>query len=504
MNTENSPQPQETPSPLLHNAISLIGLWLALAFFTGEIIIIVVDLLYGAENPYVGILIYIVGPSIMLFGLSLVPIGMWIEQRRRKKDQSPHHLPRIDFNLPRHRAFMSIFVIVAVIFLMMTSLGSYQAYHITESNAFCGLVCHQVMKPEYTAYHVSPHARVDCVKCHIGPGATWFVKSKLSGAAQVWAVLTDSYELPIDTPIENLRPARDTCEQCHWPEQFYASVEKSFTHYARDEDNTPYVVDMLLNVGGSSESLNQFTGIHWHIALDHTLEYYATDEDRQNIPWIRVTYDDGRVIEYIDQTADDFDPAEIPEEEIRTFDCIDCHNRPSHRYRSPDNAVDQALAVNLIDPQIPDVKSVVAGALEEDYESTEAALEQIEAAIRDKYQGDSADPPLEAEQVDSVVEQALRIYQENVFPEQEVDWTTHDWNLGHFQFKGCYRCHGGDHQTESGQTITNECRTCHVIVRQGEGWETVQNLEYQEQTFEHPRGLGDLWQGDNCHVCHGA
>lgn len=71
----------------------------------------------------------------------------------------------------------------------------------TESVSFCGEVCHSVMEPEFTAYQDSPHARVSCVHCHIGPGATWFVKSKLSGVYQVYATVMNRYARPIATPI---------------------------------------------------------------------------------------------------------------------------------------------------------------------------------------------------------------------------------------------------------------------------------------------------------------
>jgi hypothetical protein len=71
------------------------------------------------------------------------------------------------------------------------------------------------MEPEYTAYQFSPHAKVGCVQCHIGSGADWFVRSKISGSYQLYAVAFKKYPTPIPTPIGNLRPAQETCEQCH-------------------------------------------------------------------------------------------------------------------------------------------------------------------------------------------------------------------------------------------------------------------------------------------------
>ncbi len=84
------------------------------------------------------------------------------------------------------------------------------------------------------------HARVACVDCHIGPGASWFVQSKLSGLRQVLAVMSDDFSRPIPTPVENLRPARDTCEQCHWPEKFAGDRLVARQHFGYDREVTPY------------------------------------------------------------------------------------------------------------------------------------------------------------------------------------------------------------------------------------------------------------------------
>ncbi|RJP25439.1 MAG: cytochrome C [Candidatus Omnitrophota bacterium] len=497
-------QNQQKSKPLSDNWITTFGFILALAFLVGETIIIAVDLFYGTDNPYVGILIYLVGPAILVFGLLLVPLGMIWEHRRRLRGVPEKKLPVFDLNNPRHRLNLGIFAIVTTVFLALSMVGSYQAYHITESTQFCGLACHQVMQPEYTAYQNSPHARVDCVQCHIGPGADWYVKSKLSGVGQVIAVLTNSYELPIDTPIENLRPARDTCEQCHWPEKFYRAVEKSLTYYASDEENTPYRVDLLLHVGGEPGLKNPSRGIHWHVGLDHKLEYYASDEDRQKIPWIRVSYDDGRVEEFVDSEVEGFDPATIPAGKIRIMDCIDCHNRPSHRFHSPFQAVNEALEFGRIDPKLPEIKLNLIELLQQDYPTTHQALETIENELLDKYKEQMAEDPSLQTTVNQAIEETKRIYGKNFFPEWKVEWSKFPWHIGHFEFPGCYRCHNDKHTSVNGdKVISNDCALCHTIIRQGEGWDNIDNLEYKEQKFLHPRGYEDAWVGQNCHECHG-
>ncbi len=115
--------------------------------------------------------------------------------------------------------------------IVIVSLAAYRGVEYMDSVAFCGQVCHSVMKPEFVAYQDGPHSRVTCVQCHIGSGASWFARSKLSGTRQVFAVALNTYSRPIPSPVENLRPARDTCEQCHWPEKFHGDkvAQKSST-----------------------------------------------------------------------------------------------------------------------------------------------------------------------------------------------------------------------------------------------------------------------------------
>jgi nitrate/TMAO reductase-like tetraheme cytochrome c subunit len=493
-----------TNQELFKNVISLFGFILALVFLVGEILIIAMDITMGGHNAYVGILIYVVGPSILAFALLLVPFGMLLEYRRLSRSKIKRKLPVIDLNSSKDQKYIAVFTIVTAIFLAASMVGSYQAYHITESNEFCGLMCHQVMQPEYTAYQNSPHARVNCVQCHIGPGADWFVRSKLSGTWQVYAVLTGNYHMPIDTPISNLRPARDTCEQCHWPEKFYEAVEKKMLFYGSDEENTPYRVDMLIHVGENPQDETDTNGIHWHIGLDHKLEYYARDEDRLDIPWVRVTHDDGRVEEFLLDEENPVDPSTIPPEEIRSMDCIDCHNRPSHQYHSPYDVVNSAFAKGMLDPKLPDLKSLLVEFIGGEYETTEQALETIESEMHGYYDDITTENEALKEPFEQAIVTAKELYQQNFFPEWGADWSKYPNHIGHFEFPGCYRCHDEKHKsTTSEKVISNDCNLCHTIIRQGEGWDTVTNLEYKKQDFFHPREYGDDWKGQNCHECHG-
>src|SRR5262249_37420162 len=147
----------------------------------------------------------------------------------------PHEYPRIDFRVPLLRRGLTLVAAATVMNIVILSTASYKAVEHMDSTQFCGASCHTVMSPEYTAYVNSTHSRVDCVQCHIGPGAGWFVRSKLSGARQVWAVATGSYSRPIPSPVKHLRPARETCEQCHWPQKFQGDKLVVHTKYADDE-----------------------------------------------------------------------------------------------------------------------------------------------------------------------------------------------------------------------------------------------------------------------------
>jgi len=250
---------------LYRNPISLAGMALAVVAFLNILFLFVLDAFSHVASPYLGILAYMVAPAFLVLGLLMIPIGIVIERRRR------HHsvgdvtkYGELDLNNPAQRSTVAFVLSFIVIFALMSAVGSYKAYEFTDSVQFCGQLCHSVMHPEFVAYQASPHARVACVDCHVGSGAGWYVKSKLSGIRQVYYTATGTYPRPIPTPVHNLRPAADTCEQCHWPKKFWGAQLKTFSHYASDEQNTPRVLRLLIKTGGGDPSLGQgraeFTG----------------------------------------------------------------------------------------------------------------------------------------------------------------------------------------------------------------------------------------------------
>lgn len=493
--------PPRTPS-LLENWTSLAGMVLAASSFFAAACLIAIDYFRGFKNPYMGILTYLIAPAFLVAGLVLIALGALLERRRRRRlapGEVPRY-PRLDLNVPRQRNTFVAVSAATFLFLILTALGSYRTYQFTESVAFCGTTCHTIMHPEYTAYRESPHARVPCVACHIGPGASWFVKSKLSGAYQVFATLTGRYPRPIPAPIRNLRPAQQTCEQCHWPRKFYGAVERVLPHYLPDSANSPWPIRLLLKIGGGDPAFGPVGGIHWHMNIANRIEYIATDSERQVIPWVRLRDARGRVTVF-QSTTDPLTPQQIAAARPRVMDCIDCHDRPTHIYQAPSTAVNLAMSTGGIDSTLPFIKREAVGALTGKYASTAAAVAGIASTLKAFY--DTADAGRiggDTTAVSGAIAAVQRLYRHNFFPHMRVSWRVYPDNIGHKNFPGCFRCHDGNHVSADGRVIPHDCGTCHVILAQGPG--AAATLSAAGLPFKHPVDIGGVWQAMLCSDCH--
>ncbi len=500
----NAPErPAGAPPPLIQNWISFLGIFLAVSGFAVTATLVAVDFFASNTNPYLGIIIYFVSPSILVAGLLLIPIGMLRERRRRRLNPSFKipRFPLLDLNLRRHQVGFLIFVFGTVAILVLLSLVSYRGYQFTDSVTFCGKTCHAVMKPEYTAYLHSPHARVACAECHVGPGASWFVRSKLSGTYQIYSVIFKKYSRPIQSPVKNLRPAQETCEQCHWPAKFFGAQQKTFAHYLTDEKNSPWQIQMLLKVGGGDPTVGSATGIHWHMNIKNDIDYISTDEKRQVIPWVRATDHTGKATEYM-STENPLTPEQVSKASLRRMDCVDCHNRPSHIFNPPNRALDQAFLTGRLDPSLPYLKRESIRLLIKEYTTEEAAQKSILTGLSQFYEKNY--PGLLREKAVSLkqaTEELLRIYQANFFPYMKVNWQVHPEHLGHLNSDGCFRCHDGLHKSRDGKVITKECNACHTILGQGTP-EEVAKTPPMEQPFRHPVDVGADVTQDKCNICH--
>lgn len=499
--------PPTRPEParrfgLFTNWLSMAGAALAVLGLANVLFLLALDIIEGRGRPYVGIFAYLVFPAVMVFGLVLVPVGVLLERRRRRR-----HAPdavaglRIDLGRPAHRRALGIFLALTIFFVALSTLGSYRAHQFSDSVTFCGGVCHTVMEPQATAYHESPHARVPCVECHVGPGATWFVRAKLSGMYQVYAVARDIYPRPIPSPIKSLRPAQETCEHCHWPEKFWGAQLKVVTRFSSDERNTARETRMLIKTGGGSPTAGLTTGIHWHMNINNEVWYVATDPQRQEIPWVKIKDRDGRVTEYLAKDAK-LTPEEAAAAPRRRMDCMDCHNRPSHVFKPPDRAVDEALLAGRIDRSLPFVKREAVAALSGPYESVEAAREGIATRLdRFYFEQHRALHAARQPAIRAAIVETQRLYGINVFPAMRVDWRTHPNNIGHFYYPGCFRCHDGEHVSAEGKVISKDCDICHTVLGQQENGAATP--EMPGQPFQHPAEIGELADA-NCPDCHGG
>jgi hypothetical protein len=499
---ENETSRARVPS-LIHNWISLGGIILASCSLFAVVCLIAIDFFRGFRNQYLGILTYIVAPVFLIGGLSLIAAGVLWERHCRRKlapGQVPE-FPRIDLNVPRQRHTLILVAVVTLALLLLTALGSYRTYQYTESVQFCGQVCHTVMRPEYAAYQQSPHAEVACVQCHVGPGAGWYVKSKLSGAYQVYATLFNKYSRPIPAPPQDLRPIRLDCEQCHWPKKFFGTTEKVWHHYLPDQTNSDWTIRMLLKIGGGDPAFGPVGGIHWHMAIANKVEYISTSTNLQVIPWVRLTDAQGRVTVY--QTRDHpLKPTQVASAKIHVMDCVDCHNRPTHIFYPPVYSVDLAMSTGRISTNLPDIKEQAVRALTGKYATTADAFQGIAQKLTAAYQtNDSGLGRTHSNLVAQAVREVQTIYAHNFFPQMKVTWQVYPDNIGHLYSDGCFRCHDGNHVSAEGKTITHDCHACHDISAQGRG-AALTTITQQGLSFEHPVDIGGMWKEYNCSFCH--
>jgi nitrate/TMAO reductase-like tetraheme cytochrome c subunit len=458
---------REWLSPIIYlsnNWLSFTGVLLVTMSTVFWLFLLPTTLHGEVSHPYLGILIFLLLPGLFFLGLALIPAGIyWRRRRERSRHIFPESFAQFDLHNISLRRLLWFLLLATVANIIIASQLSYSAVNYMDSVTFCGLTCHTVMAPEYSAYQGSPHSRVECVQCHIGPGASWFVKSKLSGTWQVIAVMFNLYPRPIPAPVQSLRPARETCEACHWPQRFGGDRLRVVPKYADDEGNTLTKSVLLMHIGGGGRG----PGIHGvHVAEGVDIEYAATDEKRQNIAWVRYRDAAGKATEYFAPGVKPEDVAKLP---VRTMDCIDCHNRPTHAFDLPERALDRVLASGELDPSLPFAKKTGAGILKAAYASREEAAQAIPAAFerfyREKY------PQVYAAKHDAVVRGAkavLAIYQRNIFPQMRVTWGTYNNNIGHNDFPGCFRCHDDEHASKEGKKVSQDCNSCHNLLAMDE------------------------------------
>ncbi|NIA24571.1 MAG: cytochrome C [Gammaproteobacteria bacterium] len=511
-----SPVPADPPSPsdaeptvetrsLYRHPLAGVGGAIMVAGSLMLLVLVAIDMTSGGHNTYRSLVTYVAMPSVVLMGavIFLLAIRRQVMNAKRR-GQKVQFTFRVEPSNPRYMRSLWVFLGVGALVFLVVGWSGFKGYEATDSVAFCGQTCHKVMKPEAVTYEHSPHARVLCVECHIGSGTSFWVRSKIDGMRQVVATLTNSYPRPIPTPVENLRPAQQTCETCHWPNQFYGRKLVTRRYYRTDQQNSPWTISLLVNIGGSNTRTGSQEGIHWHMLIGKKIEYLAADEKRQVIPWVRVTRDDGTVTVYKDPSASGYPDPDDPETEFRVFDCMDCHNRPSHLFLPPAVAINQELARGTISTDLPYVRRVGLDLLNTTYTSQEEAAEKIRSTLLAYYEQVYPDRVDELrDKIEAASDALIRVYENNFFPTMKTDYRSHLNNLSHFVNVGCFRCHGSDKVSDTGEKITGACDTCHTIVAQGPSTDTSElDNDLLGLEFQHPVDIGKQWQEIRCTDCH--
>jgi hypothetical protein len=454
-----------------NNPVSLAGGAITTASGITMISYWVVEIVFRqvSDNPYLGIIFFLILPALFLLGLALIPIGVLVRRKAlQRAGQVPAEFPRIDLNDPVFRHGVDIVLVATIVNFLVVATASYHGASYMDSPQFCGRSCH-VMAPEYTAYQIGAHSHVACVECHIGSGAEAYFSAKVNGTKQLLEVsfhplaplaprLIPNYPTPIPSPVTSLRPARYTCESCHSPRRFDGDKLLVKSEFADDEKNTETQTVLILHLGGV-DSLSHFTGIHG-VHLGH-IEYVATDTSRTTIPWVERQNADGSSTVFSSLPAG----SGVPQGERRVMDCIDCHNRAAHTFVTAEEAINQAMADGTISADLPWVHKEGLQLLKAIYTSQDQARAEIPQDLTNFYR--QTNPGVltsQAAQVQAAGKELVTLYCQNVFPFMKVTWGTHPNHIGHMSYPGCFRCHDGNHTAKNGDTIPQDCSVCHNLL----------------------------------------
>jgi len=441
-----------------------LGVILTTSSFITFIILELARLAGILTNSYVGLITYLLFPSLFILGLILIPLG-WRSYRKSSGKSTNEllderfHKEDIAYKGFSSKIFQFVLVLTLVNILFMV-VASTQMLSFMDSPRFCGTACHSVMNPEWVTYQQSPHARVRCVDCHVGEGADALLDSKLNGLWQMVSVTFNLYEKPIPTPVHQLRPARETCEKCHWPEKFYGNRLKTITHYQHDENSTPKYTTLNLKIDTGKEGKR--AGIHWHIGEENEVRYASVDDQREEMIWAEVKLADGSYKKYKNVDLDDIP---VNSTMVRRVDCVDCHNRATHIYENSETAIEEHIDKKLIDRSLPYISREALKAITNTYPTKAAAFEGIENDILGFYRNNYPElTQSEIQSIEKTIDELQQIYSRNIHPEINIEWGSYRSYLNHEGRSGCFRCHNPNLVDEDGTPISYDCTLCHSIL----------------------------------------
>lgn len=441
-------------SALVRHPLAMTGIAITTASAVVFIALALAMLLGMLSNPYAGLVVFILLPAVFVTGLLLIPVGMRLQRRALAQGRGADEWPVIDFRRSRTRRVALTIVALTAVNVIIVLLAGYGTLHWMESPTFCGAVCHEPMHPQYTAWQNAPHSNVTCVQCHIGEGGEAFVRYKLAGVRQLFHVVTNDYPRPIPG-VADMRPALETCGNCHWAERSLGDKLRVARTFGDDESNSETVTAMTLHVGGPNEKQ-----IHWHANPNLKVEFVATDPDRQTIPWVKVTRPDGTVHEY---SAEGVTAEQLAAGERRTMDCLDCHNVVAHRITpTAEEAVDRAMAAGELPRALPFVRREGVRLVQAKYTDPDAAAAGIAEGLRGFYKAQSG--TFDTAVIERSVAALQAVYSRNVFPAMNVTFGVYPDNIGHTTSQGCFRCHDGSHTAKDGTAINFDCESCHKML----------------------------------------
>jgi hypothetical protein len=385
------------------------------------------------NNPYAGLALLVALLAAFAHGLLFVPARHWFAKRT---------------------AFgIAVFTAANIAVVLLAGAGTLRWM---ESPRFCGQTCHTPMQPQFTAWQDNAHANTACVSCHVGEGPRAVVRAKLAGVRQLAHVVGGSYARPIP-PGADMPPGAQatTCRGCHAPERGGADIVRVTREYADDEANTETASALQLHLAPRTASR---PSIHWHADPAVRVEYVATDAAKETIPYVRVTAANGSVREFVAEGAgEDAQRAG----ELRTMDCVDCHNTVGHPIAAtPEQAVDRAIAAGLVSRQLPHARREGVRLVKAEYASEAAAAQGIADGFRGFYKTRAG--PVDERAVEQTVTALQAVYRRNVFPEMKVTFGSYPDNRGHLTATGCFRCHDGSHVDKAGAAISADCEYCHT------------------------------------------
>jgi hypothetical protein len=399
-------------------------------------------------------------------------------------------------------------IVVAGIALAVLGAGGIVAWEYSNSNAFCTDNCHAVHPEEPRAYAVHSHARVQCVECHMGRLPTLQLMTLKAAHYHELLGMVTGYKRPL--AATTLRPARDSCEGCHWPDIVHYDSVRTRIHYDTDAKSTETRTRLIVHTGGGEAREKATRGIHWHIAMN--VEYASTDEQKRTIPWVRVTDKDGKATTYVDSTSK-VGRAEMDQAPKRRMDCIDCHNAAGHAFRNPAIRVDEAIVAGLIDRSIPGVKARALAIIDKAaplHGPLDQQIPQFQKIIAEAAPKGAQKPEMKVAE-DKFATQMLEILKLSEFEAKELTWKSFPNHVGHQDSPGCFRCHDGKHFNEKGQAIRLQCTLCHdlpQVVREDGARSVASTVSagltppdtHNEPNWMHDhRGKVDT----SCAMCHG-